>query len=331
MTYQWVTSIDSLHLADKSVILIGAGSIADAYAAGLRKLQIKDVTVISRDPDKTAQFCAKHGFKPVSGGFEKNLASAEKADLVIITTQEHMLANATAIAIESGQHNILVEKPVSIDHKKILSLAGKIRDQKVRVAYNRLLYPNFYKLKELVEEEGGATSCRYTFTEWPHLFDFVKYNPNIFRYAGITDCLHPITMAHELIGMPSELNYNRLGKLDWHPSGSIFTGSGVTGSGVPFSYHADWESAGRWSIEIMTRMNAYRLMPLEDLYVCHKASVNWEKVPFKVAFPDVKQGIAEEVASMLDGSKGRPEPMKLERAAEYNRLAEKIFGYSPSP
>jgi predicted dehydrogenase len=326
--YDWISNIDSLQFPDKSVLLVGAGFIAEQYAIALRKLKIQDVTVISKSEEKTAQFCSKFGFKPLAGGFEKHLASTGKKDLVVIATQVNLLAPAAQIALESGQSNVLIEKPVSVDSEKIMSLARQAGSRKVRVGYNRLMYSNFHRLKELINEEGGATSCKYTFTEWPHTFDFKKYHPDTFKFAGITDCLHPISMAHELIGMPKQISCHRSGRLDWHPSGSIFVGSGTTESGAQFSYHADWGSAGRWSIEVMTRQNAYRLMPLEDLYVCHKASVNWEKVPFKTAHPDLKQGIAEEIAAMLDESDhDKPDLMNLEKAASYVKLAKEIFGY----
>ena len=40
--------------------------------------------------------------------------------------------------------------------------------------------------------------------------------------------------------------------LDWHSSSSQFCGSGITDKGALFSYSADWESPGRWGIEIKT-------------------------------------------------------------------------------
>jgi len=45
-------------------------------------------------------------------------------------------------------------------------------------------------------------------------------------------------------------------------------------------------------------------------------------------YPDVKPGIAEEVAVMLDDTmEEKMGLISLERAAEFNNLAEKIFGY----
>jgi len=116
--------------------------------------------------------------------------------------------------------------------------------------------------------------------------------------------------------------------LDWHPSGSIFVGSGISNQNIPFSYHGDWTSSGRWGIEVMTRKNAYRLIPLEDLFVCKKGSVKWEKVHFQRSFPEAKPGLAEEIALMLSTDKSDPLDLpSLKNAAQLNKFAEKIFGY----
>ncbi len=328
MSYNWLININSLNFEDKSILLIGAGAMAEQFAQAFSRMNMKNVTVLSRAEKRTTQLCNKYNFRPLSGGFEKHLSSLKKMDLVVITTPIPTLIPATIAAIESGQTNILVEKPGSLYSQRLLSLAEKVNSQVVKIAYNRIVYPNFYKLKELAEEEGGITSCRYTFTEWIHRFDFTKESAETFSHWGIANTLHPISMAHELIGMPKEIWSSQSGKLDWHPAGKTFVGSGITENDVLFSYHADWTSSGRWGIEIMTEKNAYRLIPLEDLYVCPKGSVKWEKVPFETAYPDVKQGVAEEIAIMLtEATFEKPELISLEKAAAYTQLAEKIFGY----
>jgi hypothetical protein len=128
--------------------------------------------------------------------------------------------------------------------------------------------------------------------------------------------------------MPHQMNAYRDGGLDWHPSGDRFAGAGITESGVLFSYHADWKSAGRWGIEIMTPQNAYRLIPLEKVFRCPHGSVNWEPVEIAAAFPKIKEGVAEEVAVMLNDTWEKDCPLiNLHKASELVKLAENIFGY----
>lgn len=329
MFYDYLTNINSLNFENKSVLIVGAGWMANQYALTLSRMNIKDVTIISKTKQNVKEICNKFGFQGLDGGYEKNLPLVKKMDLVIITTPVHLLLPIAELALRYGQTNILVEKPVSLYYGDLLNLAKKVKDQRVRVGYNRLLYPNFFLLKHLAEEEGGISSCHFTFTEWLHTINFKNNLPDAYRRFGISNSLHVISMAAELIGLPKEISAYQIGKLDWHPSGSIFVGSGITEKGIPFSYHADWESSGRWGIEIMTKENAYRLIPLEDLYVCKKNTTVWQKVSFKTAFPDVKQGIAEEITLMLDKNTEQQICLvSLEKAAKFNKLAEKIFGYN---
>lgn len=327
-SYESLVGIGSLKFDDRTVLLIGAGWMARQYALALSKMNIKNVTILSRAKEGAARLCHEFNFDSVSGGYEKHMSSIGQKDLVIVATPVHLLLPAAVQAMKTGQQNILIEKPGSLYYPELQSLARKLTGQRVRVAYNRLLYPNLHRLKQLLKKDGGATSCTFTFTEWIHTIDFTKEKHDAYLRWGISNSLHVIAMAFDLIGMPRTIDARQYGTLRWHPSGSIFVGSGESDQGVPFSYHANWNSAGRWGIELMTRKNSYRLAPLEDLQVCKKGTVNWEKVPFDMAFHDVKTGVGEEVAVMLDRRlEAVAGSVSLAKAAEFNKIAEKIFGY----
>jgi len=326
--YEWLNAINNFNFEDKSVLIIGAGNIAKQYTQALSLMNVNDLTILSRSANRLKNLSKKYNFKSLSGGFEKHLSNLGQFDLVVVATPIDLLIQATESCIKAGQTNILIEKPVSINYGEIESLARKITSQKVRVGYNRLVYPNFHKLQQLINQEGGITSASYSFTEWIHRIDFSKYSEEILQHWGIANSLHVISMAHNLIGFPADITAHKSGQLSWHPSGTIFTGIGITKKDIPFSYHSDWTAPGRWSIEIMTQENTFSLKPLEKLFKCPKNSVQWEEIPFNVAYPAAKQGITEEIAIMLDESKGnKPDLVTLDEAASYCKLAEKIFGY----
>ena len=328
-SYHWITNIYSQNFENKSVMIIGGGEMAKQYSLALSRLNVKDVTIITRTKKDPNDFSDKFKYQIFDGGFEKHLPLLDKNDLTIIATPTELLMTATKLALDSGHTNILIEKPGSLYHKEMSLLAKNLNAQKVRIAYNRLLYPSFHKLKLLAKIDGGITSCKFDFTEWVHRIPFGRYKSDEYRFWGISNSLHVISMAIELIGKPKQISTYQYGKFDWHPSGSVFVGSGISEENIPFSYHADWGSSGRWGIEVMTEKNAYRLIPLEELYVCPKGTVNWEQVTLDTAFPDVKPGIAEEIAMMLDdGVEEKIKMPSLQKATEYNKLAEKIFGYN---
>ncbi|MBS3926360.1 MAG: Gfo/Idh/MocA family oxidoreductase [Nitrosarchaeum sp.] len=329
MLYDELLNIKSINLRDKSVLVIGSGLIAEQYALALKSFGISKVTILSNTKENVAKLCSKFDFTPLSGGFEKNLPNIPKQDLVIIATPISLLLPCLESALESSQTNILVEKPGSLYRKEFQPIIEKYSSAKIRIGYNRLLYPNLLRLKELVQNDGGITSCKFTLTEWTHKINFEKDSSDVYARWGIANTLHVISMVVDLIGMPKEISSYQSGHLDWHPSGSIFVGSGISDSNIPFSYHADWNSNDRWGIEIMTDKNSYRLIPLEDLYVCHKGTINWEKIHTTCAFPGIKPGLAEEIAVMLDDNLSQKIDLPtLSAASKLNQLAETIFGYS---
>jgi len=328
MSYRYLVNLKEKNFKNKSILIIGAGTITREYLTALLKMGIKNITVVSNTKERITKLSKEFNFISVIGGYDKNLPYLKKMDLVIIATPIHLLLPAAKMAINNNQQNILIEKPASLYAQKLISFSKKIKREKIRVAYNRLLYPNLHLLKQLVKDDGGITSCTFTFTEWIHTINFKKDLPDAYKFWGIANTLHVISMVTELIGFPKKISSFQRGSLDWHPSGSIFVGSGISNQNIPFSYHGDWTSSGRWGIEVMTRKNAYRLIPLEDLFVCKKGSVKWEKVHFQRSFPEAKPGLAEEIALMLSTDKSDPLDLpSLKNAAQLNKFAEKIFGY----
>lgn len=326
--YDWLINIRTLDFRNKSALIIGGSEISKQYALGLIKLGISDITVIAKSGNYISEFCKNQNIKLHVGGFENHVSSIEQKDITIIAPPIPDTIHAAKMAIENNQRNILIEKPGSLYYNELESLSELFPEIDIRIAYNRLAYPNFYKLKELVESEGGITSCRFTFTERLGTMNFKKDNPEVYQRWGISNSSHVITMAFELIGMPKEMHSYQYGKLEWHPSGSIFVGDGISENKIPFSYHADWGSGGRWGIEVNTKENSYQLIPLEDLFVCKKDTGIWDHVDFISSFPDIKQGMVEEIAIMLDENKKFRDCLpSLKKAARYNKLAEKIFGY----
>jgi len=327
-SYEILTSIDSLDFQDKTVLILGAGWMARQYAIALKEMNVKDVTIFSRNKEKVISLCNEFGFKPFFGDPEEIISKISKKDLTVISTSVNSLIPMTKFAIQNGQKNILVEKPGSLYYDKLLELQKISEDTRIRIAYNRLTYPNLHKLKKMVLKEGGISSCNFTFTERVQSIDFKKEDSDVYSRWGISNSLHIISMVFDLIGFPKEFLFYQSGKLEWHPTGSIFVGSGLSENNIPFSYHADWGSSGRWGIEIMTNENSYRLISLEELSVCRKNSFEWEKINFDVSFPIAKQGVCEEIAVMLHEKLEEKIPLvTLNKAAKFNQMAEKILGY----
>ena len=111
------------------------------------------------------KFCKDFGFKKhLSGGYEKNLQNLDESDLVIVALPIHLLNNATKKLLKNNFTNILIEKPGSLYSSELIQLSKTIKNQNVRIGYNRLLYPSFLKLKSILSAEE-ISSCNFDFTD----------------------------------------------------------------------------------------------------------------------------------------------------------------------
>ena len=317
-----------MNLQKKSVLVIGAGVMAEEYVKALSELKIKNVTILGNSIKKTKTLSTKYGYSCLFNGYKKNLSKIDKKDLVIISLPIPLIVDAAELCIKSGQENLLLEKPGSLFIKPLQNLNKKIKHQNVRIGYNRLFYSSLEKLKTYVIKDGGINSCNFTITEWIEKINFKKYSKSVLQRWGIANSIHVLSMVFNLIGFPKEITCYQNGKLSWHNSGSIFVGSGISNQKIPFSYFADWNSSGRWGIEIVTSKNSYRLQPLEELFIYSKNFANWKKIPLKKPHKKIKEGLIEEIISMFEPQKKSPlKLLKVNDAIKIIKITEKIFGY----
>ena len=258
----------------KSVWLIGAGQMAVDYYKVLSRLDV-NITVIGRSKKSANFFLKETGMKPIIGGIENHLIKEiNLCDYAIVCAQIELLSKMTIELLKFGIKNILVEKPVSLNTKELtdcVNLARKLNAD-VYVGYNRRFYSSVAKAKEIIYKDGGLTSMSFEFTEWSKKIEKSNYSSSVKRKWFLANSSHLVDLAFYLAGKPKEIFSNVKGSLSWHPSGSIFHGHGITLNNVPFSYRANWESAGSWSLELMTRNRKLILCPLEKLKIQKKES-----------------------------------------------------------
>ena len=95
--------------------------------------------------------------------------------------------------------------------------------------------------------------------------------------------------------------YSKHGNLSWH-SKSSFTGAGITEKGVLFSYLSDWESDGRWGVELLTLKRRIYLKPLENIGVQLKGTIPVVEYSFDDSFDKkFKPGLYKQVEEFLIG------------------------------
>ncbi len=249
-----------------SLWLIGAGTMSLEYAKVLNSLGI-DYDVICRSSSSAEKFEKEINKHVISGGLSNALKNHKPPDQAIVAVGVEDLAKTAIDLINAGTKRILLEKPGGISTNELSDLykVSNSNSTSVLLAYNRRFYASTQTLKEMIIKDGGATSCNFEFTEWSHVIRNLVTEKVVKESWFLANSTHVVDLAFYLCGYPSEWQSYYSGSLDWHPSASRFCGSGITEKGILFSYHADWEAPGRWSLEILTKLNRYILRPIERL------------------------------------------------------------------
>lgn len=326
--------IRSADYTDCAATLVGYGGMGQQYVKALQALRVRRIRVCSRSRDRLEPLRDVPGVELVEGGIERLDCRPEGGELGIVATPIATLTSAAQRLASLGFHRLLIEKPVSLWSEDIEDVADRLERQGVEAicAYNRLAYPSFHEVRARAAREGGITSCAYTFTEMIKPNWTERFPAEELARWGIANSLHVIGMAHGLIGMPRTWSGYRSGAIDWHPSGAVFVGSGISDRGIPFAYHADWGSTGRWSVEIHATGSSYRFCPLEQVFRKTSALSDWEEIPVTTFAPGIKVGFVEQVSAMLDPRIRELIPlMSLRDAGTLTRYAEGVFGYASCP
>ena len=250
-----------------NLALIGAGPMAMAYAAVLKDIGA-NTRVIGRGEASAATFKEKTGLDVRTGGLEDYLASGEKLpDYAIVSTPVDALSPNTKALVSAGIKNVLVEKPAGLTPEETQDLAdfAAANDANVYVAYNRRFYASVAAAKALIEADGGATSLRMEFSEFAFRIKDVPTAAHIKSQWLYANSTHVLDMGFFLAGYPTDISGLQAGGSEWHPAGSQFVGHGRLENGGLFSYHADWDAAPRWMVEVMTPKRTLMFNPLEKL------------------------------------------------------------------
>lgn len=286
----------------KEIVLIGSGNMAIAYCEALKFLNVS-FTVVGNSKGKAKEFTDKTGKECISGGIEKYLERIQKfPDYAIVAVQVESLCKITTLLITKRISNILVEKPGGINEKEIINLGNLSKNNSnIYIAYNRRFYKSVLCAKQEIKKDGGALSARFEFTEWSHIIKKLKKSDELKRNWFLANSTHVIDLAFSLIGKPLELSSYTSGNIEWHKP-SIYSGAGITDTKCLFSYYANWESSGRWGIEINTAKRKLILSPLEILQEQQIGSVEIQKVDLDYSIDEkFKPGILNQVKAFIEG------------------------------
>ncbi|MFI5203714.1 MAG: Gfo/Idh/MocA family oxidoreductase [Flavobacteriales bacterium] len=284
------------------VLIIGAGPIGQEYARIVHSMGIV-FSVLSKTESGAQKFTSATGFPCIHGGLTSIKNSSDFSHIIIAIPIEEcglVLRNC----MELGWKNILVEKPGGLNEADIKQSVKHNEKYKslVYVAYNRRYFASTMRVAELIAAEGGLLSFEFEFTEWSHVIEKLQKPTTSLENWLLANSTHVIDIAFYLGGKPGTWSHYKSGKLDWHPAGSVFTGAGITQKKIPFSYHANWQSAGRWGVELYTAQSKIVLRPLEKVFVQKKGELEMNEIALNSDSP-FKPGFMEQTKTFLSGKK----------------------------
>ncbi len=308
------------------VLLIGTGRMARAYAPVLVALKARTIA-IGRSPAHARAFAEATGIEASAGGFDSYARTHAVPKHVIVAVDADKLASVAIAAIRAGARSVLLEKPGALTTRDLRAIqrASSMHGAGVVIAYNRRCYASVREAARRIKADGGATACYFEFnerlTQKKAIRDLgigKKVEANWF----IANSTHVVDLAFYLAGMPRDLeSVSAAGPL-WAPHPTLFAGSGVSVSGVPFAYRSNWELAGPWTVEITTKKCTYILNPLETLSI-EKGGVREPVALDTVLDTTYKPGIFHQTKEFLSGKTVLP---SLEEQLEHFRWYEQMLG-----
>lgn len=288
----------------KTVWLIGAGPMAQEYHKVLSALGC-EIKTIGRGAGSAGEFKAATGADVAVGGIDCFLSAEPKLpDFAVVSVGVEALATTTNKLIEYGARTILVEKPAGLSKEEIEAVAAKAKHclASVFVAYNRRFYSSVMKAKQIIAADGGVTSFNFEMTEWSHVIKGIAKADGVKEKWFLANTTHVADLAFHLGGAPAEISSYVSGGTNWHPCSSVFQGAGVTERNALFSYQGNWESPGRWAVEILTSKHRLILKPLERLKIQKIGSLVEEDFMIdSLADSNFKPGLYILIEKLLEG------------------------------
>lgn len=317
-------------LQNTRLLVAGAGDMGRAHIAALAGLGVTSLAAFA--PSQRSEAAVRDlGAEFFVGSLSSAIAAFSPTHVVIAVPVEHLVSSAVE-AIKAGAADLLLEKPGALtpaDGARLSAAAGKAQ-ARVVVGYNRRYYGSVDKALRLIAEAGEpVTSVVFEFTEWSDVIAALTNQAAETKARWVlANSMHVIDGAFLPVGLPDEARsqFVAAGRLAWHPTAQ-FAGSGVTKTGVPFSYSANWDTPGRWGFEWLTHSRRYVFRPMEKLQVIERGSVSINEVPLDDDLDQrFKPGLYRQHRAWLTGFENS-RLCDLDFALKLVRLGERIGGY----
>ena len=189
--------------------LIGAGRIANAFAASIKVTGGILKAVASRDMKKAEAFRKKYDIEKAYGSYQE-MYRDDTIDCIYVATP-HGLHYEQMLEILDHDKHILCEKAFTLNHKQAEAVFAKARQKQLFVMeamWTRFL-PVIRKVKTLIEE--GTIGDVEKVTAWFHINPEKNdqdrlFKPELGGGALLDIGIYPITFANLILGRPHTID-----------------------------------------------------------------------------------------------------------------------------
>lgn len=187
--------------------ILGCGWIAEQFVRSVQAHTSQRIAAVgSRSQQKAAAFAEANGIGRSHGSYE-DLVAAPDLDVIYVASPHNMHHAHTMLALEAGR-NVLVEKPMALDHAEAAEMAAKAREKGVFLAEALWTYflPKFDVLEQ-VFASGALGEIRSVHTEYGEHFTRGHriFDPALAGGPLLDLGTYPVSLLVRLLGVPDRL------------------------------------------------------------------------------------------------------------------------------
>lgn len=187
--------------------ILGSGWIAEQFIRSVRAHTRQEIAAIgSRSPEKAAAFARNWGITRAYGSYEE-LVADDSLDVIYVATPHNMHHAHVLLALNAGR-NVLVEKPIALDHAQAAEMVAVARKKELFLCEALWTYflPKFDVLQQLFDA-GVLGEIKSIHTEYGEYFtrDHRIFNPSLAGGPLLDLGTYPISLLSKLLGPAKQM------------------------------------------------------------------------------------------------------------------------------
>lgn len=187
--------------------ILGTGWIADKFIRSVRAHTRQEIAAVgSRSQDSADAFASRQQIGAAYGSYEA-LVRDDSLDVIYVATPHNYHRDHVMLALEVGR-NVLVEKPMALDHPQAAEMVALARKKGLFLAEALWTYflPKFDVLDQIVAS-GALGEIKSIHTEYGEYFtrDHRIFRPDLAGGPLYDLGTYPISLLTRLMGVPKQV------------------------------------------------------------------------------------------------------------------------------